>query len=1078
MLGLVEDGKDYRKTLQNAELLAHLTYSNLNYDPSDLPNLQVRSNIIEDIEDLNETRDLLREELLSLNNLVHENTNFIYITSSFSATYNLEMLYNVFPEQSLNPLRTYSTAEIDNYYLLPQNGFTGILATQVLKGSRVEFIDQFAFGYKIENVIKSYNLQFSKSKYVGSSCDEIYTFDGHFESNITIIHYYDYGTSVEIESFNTGGWYQYYGYLKVIRVELIGPDIPDIEKDIGVFNFAQDGIGAFLDFFIIDYFSGVLDALDLIVVFVKLFKDAATLGKFCAFMDSTPIGAISNALGVLNFIFGGMQLLAGISLYMQGAYRTGLAEGIRGGLQIATGVLMLIPEPTGITKALAIGLMVFQFFDWVADTFFKFDFWDFFLGTILGIPNVDPDYKIISSSIGYSDKAKIKRQAGVRVGDAMSISVSFENEGNTDITLGLKIKAGLGDYGSKGKETLKPGSSGSVSCSDSFQSPSPITTLRVYSEVSWFYKGWCKLRVVPFPPFIIPVCVPDSSGGPESDTTYYSFDMPVLPANIGTFVNLLESGQWLPPTFLITEKAPIITEITPGTPNPYLHYEVTLRNYFFSRDFIMSTPVDNLWNYDIIYNGESKGDSFSFRMGFWTVKKFEIVVTPTSENRLNPGNHYFLIRIQQEQHSLNRKDIKLDYTITPIFDFQVIFDPLIPAPENLEYGVYNYHYINVTNIGNIFDNYHVEVIGLDSDLYVLYKPDLTTAATETDSSLIVFQIPYWKIVPLGDNPYTIRVSSVTDPSVVKDYNFVLHIDEYHRMSFTVDEPVLSMTDSDLYVYNFELINLGNIEEHFTITYDEVLFATSSLETNYVTLNSGETEIFNLILTPFELGNATFNIRAFSDYLFEEIELTINVTDDDILPPYFENFFIKDNHNLLNISFIAIDELSGDDSGLSDISIYVDGALVHNYQPTPSETIFNFSLTNNWIWTEGLHDIRVDITDADDDRISDDSLTTSISGTFEVTLDEMYQYVIWLCEEMNNYIYDNQITALYGVVTQKIVKIQDLLWDAYQLIEDGYLHTGLVRNKMAEIKLEIAETKTELMINKQSMTQEHFDHLSI
>ncbi|MBA7557032.1 hypothetical protein ES705_49761 [subsurface metagenome] len=62
------------------------------------------------------------------------------------------------------------------------------------------------------------------------------------------------------------------------------------------------------------------------------------------------------------------------------------------------------------------------------------------------------------------------------------------------------------------------------------------------------------------------------------------------------------------------------------------------------------------------------------------------------------------------------------------------------------------------------------------------------------------------------------------------------------------------------------------------------------------------------------------------------------------------------------------------------------------------------------------------------------------------------------------------------MTQKLVKIQALLWEAYQLIQDGYLHTGLVRQKMAEIKLEIAETKTELMISKQSMSQVHFEHL--
>jgi len=93
-----------------------------------------------------------------------------------------------------------------------------------------------------------------------------------------------------------------------------------------------------------------------------------------------------------------------------------------------------------------------------------------------------------------------------------------------------------------------------------------------------------------------------------------------------------------------------------------------------------------------------------------------------------------------------------------------------------------------------------------------------------------------------------------------------------------------------------------------------------------------------------------------------------------------------------------------------------------------------------------------------------------------TITSSTYYVDWLLGEINKYIYSNSIVALYGVVTQKIVKIQSLVWEAYQLIQDGFLHTGLVRQKMAEIKLEIADTKTELMISKQSMSPEHFDHL--
>jgi hypothetical protein len=211
---------------------------------------------------------------------------------------------------------------------------------------------------------------------------------------------------------------------------------------------------------------------------------------------------------------------------------------------------------------------------------------------------------------------------------------------------------------------------------------------------------------------------------------------------------------------------------------------------------------------------------------------------------------------------------------------------------------------------------------------------------------------------------------------------------------------------------------------------------------------------------------------------ETLEIPIEIIDDDIEEPYFENLMITDDHLWLNIGFIGIDDLQllgDDDEGLSNVEVFVDDNLIHIDSSSSYETVFDFSFPNDWIWEPGIHSIQIDITDADNDRISD-SLSNTILGQFEVTLDEMYQYVMWLCEEINNYIYDNGITALYGVVTQKLVKIQGLLWEAYQLIQEGYLHTGLVRQKMAEIKLEIAETKTELMINKQSMSLEHFAYL--
>lgn len=240
--------------------------------------------------------------------------------------------------------------------------------------------------------------------------------------------------------------------------------------------------------------------------------------------------------------------------------------------------------------------------------------------------------------------------------------------------------------------------------------------------------------------------------------------------------------------------------------------------------------------------------------------------------------------------------------------------------------------------------------------------------------------------------------------------------------------------------------------------------------------SGEYDVPNSLGThPFSFVATDNDTDRTGDSLTTTLDYPITIIDDDIYEPYIENLMVVDDPPWLNISFTAKDDLHGDDEGLSNVSVYVDGNLKYTGSTLSYETAFDLSFPNDWIWVPGSHEIQIYLIDADNDR-SSDSLPNTITTEFMVTLDEMYQYVMWLCEEINNYIYDKGIVALRGVVTQKLVKIQALLWEAYQLIQDGYLHTGLVRQKMAEIKLEIAETKTELMISKQSMSLEHFDHL--
>lgn len=1069
-LGVVDDGKSLRKAAISAEFMAHNLVSDLSYTSGDEPNLVAAQDMtLMDIENLNNTRDSIRDSILNSYNLEYDETNFIYITYGFLFTYNLEMLIDAFPDYV--PTKIFTQAEIDSFYSLPENTFTGLLSMQILKGSHLEYLDQIIFAGKNLAVVKVYNLQFSKFKYVGSSCDEIIQFVGFENGDETEIYYYDFETnSATINQIDTGGFFEYITQLNVYRFQISIPSYAGPDDIWGEFIIWK---------FYVDIWKNPIVAG---IKFVGLRILANVIVRLTAINLKFVFTTITS---VLDIIFGSMRLIHGISLYFQGAYNTGIAEGIRAGLTITAGILWIVPDPTGITKVVALVITIWNAIDAAIDFFFGFDVWGAFLEFFWGIVDADPKWEILNSTLVYNQQ-KILSQGGFEVGDSIGVNIEIENTGNTQLTFGLKIKAGSGAYGTHKTNAIDSGDTESLIATDTFQSASPVFSLTTQADISWYYNPPGRWVVNIIPPFIWWVDPPASGDGPfYGDETTETFDMPVFPNSIGVFIDLVESGSWFPAAMPRIIVNTIRDEITPGV-SERLDYELIIRPYITNRMMIISTPAGDLWRYRFswsagwgsgVYNLPG-GASFKVWIPAWYNLKFDVRVTPTSKNPLKPGDDKLIIRIQQEDISLARKNAYLKYNVLPIIDFDVLFDPAKPDGDELYYDEIIAYFINITNEGNLADSYDVEVIDLSPDLYFLYEPGITIRPLAMYSSLIGFQIPYYQIIMPGINEFTIRVSSVTDPSVFKIYDCSIDIKEYHLIHFEVIEADLSMTDSDTYVYEFQLTNIGNVNEDLAIFVNSSLvdIATIYLENNYYPLTPGQTEYFNITLIPFELGYREFSVIAYSPWVYETIELSINVVDDDTQYPYFENFIVKDNENWLNISFIAIDELLGDDVGLSNIDIYVDGILIYSYQPTPSETIFNFSFTNDWIWTEGIHDIRVDITDADNDTISEDSLTTITYDSFEVTLDEMYKYVMWLCGEMNNYIYDNGITALYGVVTQKVVKIKNLLWEAYQLIEDGYLHTGLVRNKIAEIKLEIADTKTELMINKQSMSQEHFEYL--
>ncbi|MFX1343642.1 MAG: hypothetical protein ACFFAI_00945 [Promethearchaeota archaeon] len=203
--------------------------------------------------------------------------------------------------------------------------------------------------------------------------------------------------------------------------------------------------------------------------------------------------------------------------------------------------------------------------------------------------------------------------------------------------------------------------------------------------------------------------------------------------------------------------------------------------------------------------------------------------------------------------------------------------------------------------------------------------------------------------------------------------------------------------------------------------------------------------------------------------------TIIINDDDTNKPYFENVMISDDHLLVNISFNGLDIQEGDDSGLSIIEVYIDEVLIHTYFPTPVEDTFNFSFVNEWIFDKGVHDIRVTIVDADDDR-PDDALDNEFSGTFEVSLGEMYDYVIWQIEELKIYVDENLDEILSWGVRFLLWLAQDSLIDAYDafIADEGV--SGLVEDKFAQALTHITGFVIELFNNWDMISDEDAEYI--
>ncbi len=310
------------------------------------------------------------------------------------------------------------------------------------------------------------------------------------------------------------------------------------------------------------------------------------------------------------------------------------------------------------------------------------------------------------------------------------------------------------------------------------------------------------------------------------------------------------------------------------------------------------------------------------------------------------------------------------------------------------------------------------------------------------------------------------------------FSDTFEVAEFYDMDFQCLNPEITIFDYQTGTYTFELTNLGNVPQKFTISFDDIPFADGYLSEDVIYLEPGESQLITLTITPTGWGEQEFSINAISKGNSTTIIGKITINDDDVNPPEISNFEIIETPIDVTVKFDVLNEIEGDDRGLSNIKIFIDDKLILEYIPDPMETSFSFTFNDThgfWFMENGTHELRVELIDNDFD-VPNDALSSSISGTFETELVDMYLYVDWQIEVLKNYTDTHLCWLLDKLLSHKLWIAQKHLEKAYLLAERGRITCGLFHDTVAKIMIEITEFRTEIFNKIKFINDEDATHI--
>jgi len=273
-------------------------------------------------------------------------------------------------------------------------------------------------------------------------------------------------------------------------------------------------------------------------------------------------------------------------------------------------------------------------------------------------------------------------------------------------------------------------------------------------------------------------------------------------------------------------------------------------------------------------------------------------------------------------------------------------------------------------------------------------------------------------------------------------------------------------------WNIFDIDSGISEINITISYE----STEGLD-DYTIYPEG-TAIGSWVLPP-NLGIYTLEISArdndddrtlIVDSLTTELTRDQEILDDDVDPPELSNLIIIPSIFEINVTFNAIDE-----SGIGDISAFINGELIEPITQIQYGNTYSFIFENQWLFQSGASEVVVQVEDGDDDR-PNDALASSITGTFENVLYPTYEYIIWQLEELKNYIDENLCHRVVRSLNRKLTQAQDHLYEAFNYFEDGNITCALFHNYLAKLFIRFAEHRTEIFNRKGLIEDYHTEYI--